>query len=131
MTTAEDRAQQAAEGGPTSRLLERLVSMVGGHARVQAVFGDPVERDGITVIPVARIRWGVGGSGGAAPEGSGSGGGGGVAADPIGYIEIASAGASFRPISRSFGPAAFLAAAIAVAIVLRSLARFRQQGARS
>jgi uncharacterized spore protein YtfJ len=126
MTTAEDQAQRAAEGDPSSRLLERLVSQVGGHARVQAIFGDPVERDGITVIPVARVRWGVGGGGGAVPDGSGSGGGGGVAADPIGYIEVTSAGASFRPIPRSFGPAAFLAAAIAAAIVLRSLARFRR-----
>jgi hypothetical protein len=126
MTTAEERAQQAAEGDLSSRLLERLVSQVGGHARVQAIFGDPVERDGITVIPVARVRWGVGGGGGAAPEGSGSGGGGGVAADPIGYIELTSTGASFRPIPRSFGPGAFLAGAVAIAIVLRSLARFRR-----
>ena len=33
---------------------------------------------------------------------SGSGGGGGVAADPIGYIEIGSAGAVFRPIGHAF-----------------------------
>jgi uncharacterized spore protein YtfJ len=98
---------------------------VGGHARVQAIFGDPVERDGVTVIPVARVRWGAGGGGGAAPEGSGSGGGGGVAADAVGYIEITSTGASFRPIRRSFGPAALVAVAIAAAIVLRPLARLR------
>ncbi len=127
MTTAHDQAQQAAEGDASSRLLERLVSQVGGHARVQAIFGDPIERDGITVIPVARLRWGVGGGGGgAAPEGSGSGGGGGVAADPIGYIEVSSAGATFRPIPRSVGPAAIVAVAIAAAIVLRALARFRR-----
>jgi uncharacterized spore protein YtfJ len=126
MATAEEQAQRAAEGDLSSRLLERLVSQVGGHARVQAIFGDPVERAGITVIPIGRVRWGVGGGGGAAPEGSGSGGGGGVDADPIGYIEITSAGASFRPIPRSFGPGAFLAAAIAVAIVLQALARFRR-----
>jgi len=126
MTTAEERARQAAEGDPSSRLLERLVSQVGGHARVQAIFGDPVDRDGITVIPVARVRWGVGGGGGAGPEGSGSGGGGGVAAEPIGYIELTPTGASFRPIPRSFGPGELLAAAIATAILLRSLARFRR-----
>jgi len=126
MTTAEQQARQAAEGDPSSRLLERLVSQVGGHARVQAIFGDPVERDGTTVIPVARVRWGVGGGGGAAPEGSGSGGGGGVAAEPVGYIEITSAGASFRPIPRAFGPAAFLGAAIAAAIVLRAVASLRR-----
>jgi hypothetical protein len=65
MTTTEDAqydAKQAAEGDTTSRLLQRLVTQVGGHARVQAVFGDPVERAGVTVIPVARVRWGVGGA---------------------------------------------------------------------
>ena len=61
MTTAEERARQVAEGDLSSRLLERLVSQVGGHARVEAVFGDPVEREGFTVIPVARVplAWAV------------------------------------------------------------------------
>jgi uncharacterized spore protein YtfJ len=126
MTTPEEQARKAAENDYGSRLLERLISQVGGQARVQSVFGDPVEREGVTVIPVARVRWGVGGGGGAAPEGSGSGGGGGVAADPIGYIEITSDGAAFRPIARSFGAGTLIAAAIAAAIFLRSLARLRR-----
>jgi len=78
------------------------------------------------VIPVARVRWGLGGGGGAGAEGSGSGGGGGVAADPIGYIEVTPAGATFRPIPRSFGPATIVGGAIATAIDLRALARFRR-----
>lgn len=126
MTTPEEQARHAAESDHGARLLERLVSQVGGHARVQAVFGEPVAREGVTVIPVARVRWGVGGGGGSAPEGSGSGGGGGVVADPVGYIEITSAGATFRPIGRTFGPGAILAVAIAAAIVIRAFARFRQ-----
>jgi len=126
MTTPGEQARQAAENDHGSRLLERLVSQVGGQARVQAVFGEPVEREGVTVIPVARVRWGVGGGGGAGQEGSGSGGGGGVAADPIGYIDITSAGAAFRPIPRSFGPAEVIGSALAAAIVLRALARFRR-----
>jgi uncharacterized spore protein YtfJ len=117
MTTPDVQARQAAEHDHVSRLLQRLVSQVGGHARVQAVFGDPVARDAVTVIPVARVRWGVGGGGGSGPDGSGSGGGGGVAADPIGYIEITPSGADFRPIGRSFGPAVIVAAAIAAAII--------------
>ena len=126
MTTPEDQAREAGRTRSRPRLLEWLVSQVGGHARVQAVFGDPVERDGVTVIPVARVRWGVGGGGGSAPDGQGSGGGGGVAADPIGYIEMSSAGASFRPIGRSFGAVAILAIAVGAAIVLRALARVRR-----
>ena len=85
-----------------------------------------MERDGITVIPVARVRWGIGAGGGEGPEGSGSGGGGGVVADSIGYIEVTSAGATYRHIPRSFGPGAFLGGALALAIVLRALARFRR-----
>lgn len=126
MTTAKDQAQQAAENDLGSRLLERLAAQVGGKAGAKAVFGDAVERDGITVIPVARVRWGVGAGGGQGPKGSGSGGGGGVAADPIGYIEVSSAGATFRPIPRSVGPGAVVGGALAVAIVLRALARFRR-----
>jgi uncharacterized spore protein YtfJ len=126
MTTAEDQARHAAENDLASRLLERLATQVGGKAGAKAVFGDAVERDGVTVIPVARVRWGVGAGGGEGPEGSGSGGGGGVAADPIGYIEVTSAGATFRPIPRSFGPGAVVGGALALAIVLRALARFRR-----
>jgi uncharacterized spore protein YtfJ len=126
MTTPEEQARQTAEDDPGSRLLERLVSQVGGHARIQAVYGEPVARERVTVIPVARVRWGVGGGGGSAPEGSGSGGGGGVAADPIGYIEITPAGANFRPIARSFGAGTLIAAAIAAAIFVRALARLRR-----
>jgi uncharacterized spore protein YtfJ len=126
MTTAEDQARQAAENDLASRLLERLASQVGGKAGAKGVFGDPVERDGVTVIPVARVRWGFGGGGGASPEGSGSGGGGGVGADPIGYIEVTSAGATFRPIPRSIGALEIVGGALALAIVLRAIARFRR-----
>ena len=126
MTNAVEQAQRAAEGDVGSRLLDRLVGQVGGYAGAKAVFGDPVERDGVTVIPVARVRWGFGGGGGASPEGSGSGGGGGVGADPIGYIEVTASGATFRPVPRSIGAAEVVGGALALAIVLRALARFRR-----
>ena len=126
MTTAEEQAQRAIEGDVGSRVLDRIISQVGGRAGAKAVFGDPVERDGATVITVARVRWGFGGGGGGSPEGSDSGGGGGVGADPIGYIEVTSAGATFRPVPRSIGAAEVLGGAIATAIVLRALALFRR-----
>src|SRR2546425_7767995 len=126
MTTVEDQAHQAAEGDLASRLLVGLASQIGGKAGAKAVFGDPVERDGITVMPVARVRWGVGAGGGQGPEGTGSGGGGGVVANPIGYIEVTSVGATFRPVPRSVGPGTIVCGALAAAIVLRALARFRR-----
>jgi len=126
MTTAEDQARRAAEGDVASRLLDRLATQIGGHASVKAIFGEPVERDGVTVVPVARVRWGVGGGGGEGPDGAGSGGGGGISAEPVGYIEISSAGASFRPLGPSIGPAHVVAVAVGGAIILRALARFRR-----
>jgi uncharacterized spore protein YtfJ len=56
---------------------------------VRRVFGDPIERDGLTVIPVANVM-GVGGAGsGDSPsEGAGSGHGYGVRATPAGVYVI-------------------------------------------
>lgn len=83
--------------------LERLAEKFGVHARASTVFGEPVERGGVTVIPVAKARWGFGGGGGGgrgrgAESGSGSGGGGGMALTPVGYIEVTAGKSRFRPI---------------------------------
>jgi hypothetical protein len=63
-------------------LLERIGESVGQRAQVSAVFGEPVERGSLTVIPVAKARFGFGGGGGfgtlKGEEGSGGGGGGGA-----------------------------------------------------
>jgi hypothetical protein len=127
MSSAIEDAREAAEGGRPDRLLERLVEQIGGKASVRAVFGDPIERGELTVVPVARVRWGFGGGAGTGPDssgGAGSGGGGGVAADPIGYLEIGPGGATFQPIIPPYpSPAFLLAAGFTAAIVLRALAR--------
>jgi uncharacterized spore protein YtfJ len=55
---------------------------------VRRVYGKPIERDGVTVIPAAAIQGGGGGGGGTGDgpdgQGSGSGGGWGVRARPVG-----------------------------------------------
>lgn len=130
---AMDEVQGAVSSAPTDRLLERMAELVGARAGVQAVFGDPVKHGNLTVIPVARVRWGFGGGGGHSdgpPSGpaSGSGGGGGVAADPIGYLEIGPDGATFRPIRDPYpSPPFLIAAGLSVAIVIRSLARLTRR----
>jgi hypothetical protein len=116
----------AAAAGLGDTLLERL----GGRAKAEAVFGAPVLHSEVPVIPVARVRWGLGAGGGedrrADGASSGSGGAGGVAADPGGYIEIGSAGAAFRPIGHAYAnPGFILAAALAAGIVIRALGRLR------
>jgi uncharacterized spore protein YtfJ len=42
---------------------------------VKRVYGDPIERDGVTIIPAARVAGGGGGGGGQDKEGGGEGGG--------------------------------------------------------
>jgi uncharacterized spore protein YtfJ len=147
---AERTARRAAGAGLPVGLSdgvpERLTRWVGEHAGVRAVFGETVRNGDTLVIPVARARWAVGGGGGggaagedarpgdtagkeARPDGTsgsgfGSGGGGGVMTDPVGYLEIRPDGAVFRPIGRRASPGAIVAGAIAIAIVLRALARF-------
>jgi hypothetical protein len=126
---ATDQAQRVGDPGTADELLVRLAGLIGAKASVQAVFGEPTTRENLTVIPVARVRWGFGGGGGkaeAAPSSpaSGSGGGGGVAADPIGYLELGPDGSAFRPIRDLYpSPMFVIASALAAAIVLRALAR--------
>ena len=48
----------------SARVVERLAELVGGAAGASSVFGAAVERDGVTIVPVARARWGFGGGSG-------------------------------------------------------------------
>jgi uncharacterized spore protein YtfJ len=105
-------------------LLERIGETVGQRARVSTIFGEPVDREGITVIPVGRARFGFGGGGGSGSrqgdEGSGGGGGGGAAVAPIGYIELHDGGASFK---RIVTPTDVLALAVAASFAITTLKR--------
>ena len=137
MTTEQpdpvDEVSQAVSSAPADRLLERLAELVSARAGVQAVFGEPIRQDNLTVVPVARLRWGFGGGGGRAdapPTGpaSGSGGGGGAAGDPIGYREIGPEGATFRPIRDPYpSPLFLIACGLTASIVLRALARLTRR----
>jgi uncharacterized spore protein YtfJ len=136
MTTADQsdaRAQaEHAAHGPQDQILEKLAERVGGKASVKAVFGDPIVRNGKSVVPVAKVRWGFGGGSGTgpvdesagAPTGSGTGAGGGVTAEPIGYLEIGEEGAVFKPIASAYpSPIFLLAAGLSGALVIRAIAR--------
>jgi uncharacterized spore protein YtfJ len=125
-----DEARKAAQGGADA-FLDKLASRVGLNARASAVFGEPVERGDVTVIPVAKVRAGFGGGTGtmsagdggeAAGTGEGGGGGGGFMASPLGFIELSSEGATFRRIEDpvSYWPLA-LAGGIGTWLILRGL----------
>ena len=69
---------------------------------VSRAFGEPYERNGVLVVPVAAVRGGGGGGHGEGGEGnsgsgSGSGGGFGLAAKPAGVYVIEGSSVSWRP----------------------------------
>jgi uncharacterized spore protein YtfJ len=67
---------------------------VHDSVNVRRVYGEPVESDGVTVIPAAAVRGGAGGGG----DNAGNGGGGfGVMARPVGAYVIRDGNVSWRP----------------------------------
>lgn len=66
---------------------------------VKRVFGEPYEKNGTTVIPVARIQGGAGGGAGedAKGEQKGSGGGFGLTARPVGAFLVRGEEVTWRP----------------------------------
>jgi hypothetical protein len=125
---AEQVAAQAerAAAGPAGELLERLVRRLGGVASVSAVFGQPVQEAGVTVIPVSRAMLGAGAGSGRRAVGadSGEGGGGGVVALPVGFIEIRDGRAAFHRIRGPFAP--WVAPAVLTALAGVRLVRRRR-----
>ena len=72
-----------------------VLSRVGDQISVRRVFGEPVERDGVLVIPVA-VAVG-GGGGGSGPDDQGSGGGFGGMVRGIGVYSIRDGQVRFVP----------------------------------
>jgi uncharacterized spore protein YtfJ len=61
---------------------------------VKKVYGDPIERDGITIIPAARVSGGGGGGGDAQQN---AGGGFGVSARPVGAYVVRGSEVTWEP----------------------------------
>ena len=99
-----------------------LADRIGASANAKVVFADPVERDGVSVIPVAKARWGFGGGAGRRMNDDGSGGGGGAMVTPIGYICIRDGEATFQRISTLSFPVIVLSGVVGV-LFLRALLR--------
>jgi len=92
------------------------VGNIGEDVGASVCFGTPVERDGHTLIPVARVSFGFGmgfgrgtnterGENGAKPdesnEGEGGGGGGGGSSTPVAVIDITADDVKIEPITDS------------------------------
>jgi uncharacterized spore protein YtfJ len=111
--------------GPRRRadaLIQTVVERVGGEFRAAKVFGEPVERDGTTVIPVAAMRMGFGGGTNSDPskhqDGEGAGGGGTMTA--VGYIELKDGKTRFVPVMRIERMVVALLAAVLVGVTIGS-----------
>lgn len=76
-----------------------MVERTNDAISVRRVFGEPIEREGVTLIPVASVWGGGGGGEGTDPESvsGGSGGGFGVIARPVGVYEIRDGQTTWRP----------------------------------
>ena len=74
---------------------EEIVTRVGDQLGIRRVFGEPVERDGLVVIPVAVAIGGGGGGSGSDEQGSGAGFGGMVRG--IGVYAISNGQVRFIP----------------------------------
>jgi uncharacterized spore protein YtfJ len=97
---------------------------------VKRVFGEPYQRDGVTIIPVARIAGGAGGGGGEAPqgEGQGEGSGFGVSAKPAGVFVVEADAVRWRPavdVNRVILGAQVVA--VVALLTVRSIIRSRQR----
>lgn len=78
--------------------LERMAQRLSATANAATVFGQPIERGDVTVVPVARAAYGFGGGRGTRTGEEGSGGGGGVRVSSVGFFEIRPGVVHYRPI---------------------------------
>ena len=102
----------------TAEEMVRRIGTISEDVGASVCFGAPVERDGHTIIPVARVSFGYGmgfggGSGtkgragelGAGPaeggEGAGGGGGGGGSSSPVAVVDITAGDVRVTPITDS------------------------------
>jgi uncharacterized spore protein YtfJ len=89
--------------------VEQLARGVQERLTARTAYGEPVSANGVTVVPVAKVRFGFGGGGGGGSgaqaeqsgAGGGGGGGGGGLVEPLGFIEISDLGARWVPVEPS------------------------------
>ena len=79
--------------------VQDVITQARDAITVKRVFGEPYEKNGVTVIPVARVKGGAGGGGGEGPDGQGkgSGSGFGMSARPVGAFLIQGNDLTWRP----------------------------------
>lgn len=84
--------QEDAEGRPVN--IDEMMTGVRDAMQARIVFGEPIERDGMTVVPAAKVR---GGGGGGGDEANNAGGGFGLSATPAGAYVIRGGAVEWQP----------------------------------
>lgn len=110
--------------------VQRTIEKAEDAMTARRVYGDPYEKNGVTIIPAARLQGGAGGGGGEGPGGQGQGSGSGFAvnARPVGVFVVKGDDVSWRPaidVNRVIlgGQLVALAAILVVGAALRNRAR--------
>jgi uncharacterized spore protein YtfJ len=79
--------------------VQDVIAQARDTLTVKRVYGEPYEKDGVTIIPAARVQGGAGGGTGEDQngQGRGSGSGFGVTARPVGAFIIRDGDLNWRP----------------------------------
>lgn len=106
--------------------VEEMLAGARDALTVKRVYGDPYEKDGVTLIPAAKIGGGGGGGEGGDGASKGLGGGFGLGAKPVGAYVIKDGEVSWQPavdVNRAiFGGQVV---AVLALLILRSVFRAR------
>jgi uncharacterized spore protein YtfJ len=114
--------------------VQQLIVEARDVITVKRVFGDPYEKNGITIIPAAKVQGGGGGGGGEGPsgQGKGEGGGFGLSARPAGAYVIRNGEVSWQPaVDVNRAVAVGGAVAIVAFLSLRSIVKVRAKARRA
>ena len=105
---------------------------------VGRVYGEPYEKNGVTILPAATVRGGGGGGSGESPqgEGKGTGGGFGVTARPVGAYVIRGEEVRWEPavdVTRMalMGQAVALIALLVIRSIVKSRAKTKARIAKA
>jgi uncharacterized spore protein YtfJ len=77
--------------------VQETISTARDSITVRRVYGEPYEKNGLTVIPAATVMGGAGGGAGEQGDQTGGGAGFGVKARPVGAYVISGDQVSWRP----------------------------------
>ena len=106
--------------------VQELISGARDALTVKRVFGEPYERNGVTIIPAASFAGGAGGGGDNSPEHGGAGAGLRLMAKPSGVYVVRGDDVSWRP-ALDLNRVILGAQAVAIALLFtwRSVAKAR------